>query len=39
MKKIQTLSEGLRLVILLDADALARVDLAEALLETASDLE
>ena len=39
MEEIQALPEGLRLMVLLDADALARMDLAEALLEAARDLE
>jgi hypothetical protein len=39
MEEIQALPEGLRLVILLDADALARVDRAEALVEAAGVLE
>ncbi len=39
MEEIQALPEGLRLMIFLDADALSRMDLAEALLEAARDLE
>ncbi|VTZ27739.1 hypothetical protein MPC1_6450004 [Methylocella tundrae] len=38
MEKIQALAEDLSLMSLLDANALARVDLAEALLKAASGL-